>query len=313
MLDLTDDWVWDFWTVDDGSSYHLFFLKAPRSLGNPDLRHWNASVGHAVSDDLRQWVRVDDALHPQPRPAFDDLATWTGSAVRAGDGTWLTFSTGLSSGDEGLVQRLGVSSSDDLVGWRRDPRALLEADERWYAVRGPSVRETHWRDPWVERAADGRWHMYVTSRAAGTGSAVVGHASSPDLLDWEVHPPLSPPSRRFTWAEVISLHRLEGRWVLLFSCLSPEMVGAAPGAGGVWAVPVGGPGAPVDLDRATRVTSEDLYVGKLVRLRDGSSRFLAFENRDAAGRFSGGVIDPVRVEWRGDRLGLLDVPERWQP
>lgn len=312
MFDLAEDWVWDFWTADDGSSYHLFFLKAPRSLGDPDLRHRNASVGHAVSDDLGTWTRVADALHPQAPPAFDDLATWTGSVVRAGDGTWLTLTTGLASRDGGLVQRLGASSSPDLLTWRREGRAVPEADPRWYAVRGPGVRETHWRDPWVERGEDG-WHLYVTARAAGTESAVVGHAWSADLVTWQVRPPLSPPSRRFTWAEVFSLHRLEGRWVLLFSCLSAEMVGADPGAGGVWSVPVEAPGARVDLDRATRVTSEDLYVGKLVRLRDGTSRFLAFENRGADGRFAGGVIDPVRVQWDGDRLRLLDVPARWRP
>ena len=44
MLDLDDDWVWDFWVVEDPASepasYHLFFLKAPRSLGDPELRHF---------------------------------------------------------------------------------------------------------------------------------------------------------------------------------------------------------------------------------------------------------------------------------
>ena len=34
-----DDWIWDSWIADDGERYHLFFLKAPRALGDPDLRH----------------------------------------------------------------------------------------------------------------------------------------------------------------------------------------------------------------------------------------------------------------------------------
>ena len=29
MLELTDDWVWDFWLADDGVDFHLFFLVAP--------------------------------------------------------------------------------------------------------------------------------------------------------------------------------------------------------------------------------------------------------------------------------------------
>ena len=324
MFDLPDDWVWDFWIVDDAAddgadaAYHLFFLKAPRSLGDPELRHRNASVGHAVSSDLRDWVRVADALDPQPEPAFDDLATWTGCVVRGDDAVWRTFSTGLARAEGGLVPRIGLSTSDDLVAWRRDPAALLEADERWYTAHRSDVpgSETHWRDPWVVRDSAGLWHLYATAHvAAGTGAAV-GHAVSRDLATWEVRTPLSAPSDRFAWAEVISLVEVAGRWALLFSCLSDQMPHDPPGAGGIWSVPVLGPGQPVDLSRAVRLTSEDLYVGKVVPLRDGGHRFLAFENRDAIGHFRGGVTDPLEVGWNDDGSGLRlvgDVPPRWLP
>ena len=76
---------------------------------------------------------------------------------------------------------------------------------------------------------------------------MVGHATSADLVTWEVGPPLSVPTGRFDWLEVISVVRVEGRWVLVFSCLADQMPGAAPGAGGVWSVPVEGPGSPVDV------------------------------------------------------------------
>ena len=36
MLRLADAWTWDFWLADDGRSYHLYFLKAPRHIGHPD-------------------------------------------------------------------------------------------------------------------------------------------------------------------------------------------------------------------------------------------------------------------------------------
>ena len=62
MLRLPEAWVWDFWLVDDGQSYHLFFLYASRALHDPDARHHRASVGHAISDDLTTWTRVPDAL-----------------------------------------------------------------------------------------------------------------------------------------------------------------------------------------------------------------------------------------------------------
>ena len=52
---LADSWVWDFWVADDGEQYHLFFLYASRALQDPELRHHRASIGHAVSPDLRSW------------------------------------------------------------------------------------------------------------------------------------------------------------------------------------------------------------------------------------------------------------------
>ena len=74
MFALPDDWVWDFWLADDGRQYHLFFLHAPKSLGDPDARHYHASIGHAVSTDLATWTRLDDALgHGRPGD-FDELA-----------------------------------------------------------------------------------------------------------------------------------------------------------------------------------------------------------------------------------------------
>ena len=130
-----------------------------------------------------------------------------------------------------------------------------------------------------------------------------------------VQPPLSTPTGRFEELEVPQLVRVDGRWVLLFSCLSGQMPGSSPGAGGVWSVPTDGPGHPVDVARAVRLTSEDLYVGKVVTDLDGSSALLAFENRDADGRFRGGVVAPVPVGWYTDGSGLelRGGDPRWHP
>src|SRR4029079_4205540 len=35
MLALPDLWIWDSWAIRDGATYHLFFLQAPSSLGDP--------------------------------------------------------------------------------------------------------------------------------------------------------------------------------------------------------------------------------------------------------------------------------------
>ncbi len=312
-FELRDDFVWDFWTTYDDHSrrHHLFFLHAPTSLGDPDLRHRDARVGHATSGDLVGWKRLPDPL-PEPA-AFDDLAQWTGCTVRGPDAWWL-FTTGLSRGDAGRVQRIGSATSVDLARWTRTG-LTLSADPGWYQLSSPDWPEEAWRDPCVVQADDGRWHMYVTARDAGgaPGSGVVGHAVSDDLVTWVVQPPLSAPTGSFEWLEVIQVVQVEGRWVLLFSCLSPEMPGAPEGAGGVWSVPVEGPGAPVDVAAAVRVTDEQLYVGKVVHDR-GAAYFMAFRNRGPDGHFVGGLIDPVAVTWRPDGRGLAIVmPDRPWP
>ena len=308
------EFVWDFWTAydEDGRRHHLFYLHAPDSLGDPELRHRNARVGHAVSDDLREWTVLGDAL-PDPVPAsFDELASWTGCTVR-GDDAWWMFTTGLSHSDDGRVQRIGSARSEDLVTWERT-QLLLSADPAHYQLTSDAWVEEAWRDPWVMRGDDGRWHMYVTARDASglPGCGVVGHAVSDDLTTWEVLPPLSSPTGRFEWMEVIQVVQVEDRWVLLFSCLATEMPGAPAGSGGVWSVPVEGPGSPVDMGAAVRLADETLYVGKVVHDR-GSAYFMAFHNQGPDGAFVGGLIDPVPVTWRADGRGLALVVEASAP
>lgn len=302
-FELEDSFVWDFWTTYDADTrvHHLFFLHAPTSLGDPELRHRGARIGHATSEDLADWRRVAD---PLPRPAaFDDLAQWTGCTVR-GPAAWWLFTTGLARSDGGVVQRIGSATSTDLLEWTRTG-FVMRADPAWYQLTSPHWIEEAWRDPWVVQDPTGRWHMYVTARAAGgaPGCGVVGHAVSDDLLEWEVQPPLSEPTGTFEWLEVIQVVQVEGRWVLLFSCLSGQMPGAPAGAGGVWSVPVEGPGAGVDVGSAVRLTDERLYVGKVVR-HQGAAYLMAFRNQGADGRFAGGLIDPVPVTWRADGRGL---------
>lgn len=132
MLRFDDRWVWDSWLADDGQDYHLFFLQAPRNSTDPDLRHFQVSIGHARSSDLHCWEELPTALRPAEAPAWDDYTTWTGSIVRAPDGVWRMFYTGTCLAEKGLVQRIGAAESHDLVTWRRVDRPPVEADPRWY-------------------------------------------------------------------------------------------------------------------------------------------------------------------------------------
>jgi beta-fructofuranosidase len=301
-------WVWDSWQVFDEQAgrHHLFYLHAPTSLGDPELRHRNARLGHASSADLVAWQSHPAPL-PSPLDGLDDLATWTGCTVRGDDGWWL-FTTGLSRRDDGRVQRIGAARSDDLETWERTP-LVLTADHALYQASCATWPEEAWRDPWVVRDHAGTWHMYVTARdhSGIEGSGVVGHATSLDLVTWEAGPALSLPTGRFEWLEVISLVQVDGRWALVFSCLSEQMPGACPRSGGVWSVPVEGPGSRVDVAEAVRLTGEELYAAHVVE-RAGTSYLMGFRNRDDDDVFLGGVDLPREVRWRADGLGLEVVP-----
>jgi beta-fructofuranosidase len=312
-MHLDDHWAWDFWLADDGERYHLYFLKAPTAIGDPNERHWNVRVGHAVSGDLIDWEVVDDAFGPSEEPAFDDYTTWTGSVVRAGDGTWCMFYTGTSRAERGLKQRIGLATSTDLHTWRKHgPEALVASDPRWYEQLGDGRwHDEAWRDPWVFRdpAGDG-WHMLITARArTGTPDqrGVLGHARSRDLLAWEVMPPLSAPGAGFGHLEVPQVETVHGRPVVLFSCLGTELAEerrAAGERGGVWLVQPEDLLGPYDPSTARRLTDETLYSGRLVRDRRSDWVMLAFHYDDRDAGFVGQISDPIPF----DALGTAADP-----
>ena len=127
MLARENEWVWDSWYVVDGDNLHAFYLMAPKSLGDPDLRHTNASVGHSVSTDARTWTHLPDAFGPSGGDEFDNLATWTGSIVRDGD-NWHLFYTRINAETRERVQKLGHAVSNDLISWTRtSTEPILEA------------------------------------------------------------------------------------------------------------------------------------------------------------------------------------------
>lgn len=313
---LADAWTWDMWFADDGERYHVFYLKASRALHVESRRHLHASVGHAVSDDLRTWTEVADALVASDGPAFDDQATWTGSVVRGDDGLWRMFYTGCTRAERGLVQRIGMATSEDLLTWHR-PAVLtpLEADPRWYEkVAAAAWHDEAWRDPWVFRDPGGcGWHMILTGRTfegAHDDRGVIGHATSPDLEHWAIGPPLSQGGAGFGHLEVPQVATVDGRGVLLFSCAHGELsVGrrSAGESGGVWAVPIDSLTGPFDISRATRLTDESVYSGRLVQDRAGAWWLLGFHNVEPDGSFPSGLTEPMPVGW--DESGRLVVTD----
>jgi Glycosyl hydrolases family 32 N-terminal domain len=313
VLILPDAWAWDFWTAADGERLHLFYLNAPRDLGDPELRHRSAGVGHAVTADLRTWELLPEALTAGDPRGPDDLAIWTGCVVRpAPDAPWYLFYTGATDAGGEIVQSTCLATSPDLATWTRDPaNPVLGADPRWYEVLGESWPGENWRDPWVypDPGGDG-WHMLVTARGR-TGPAddrgVVGAAWSPDLRRWTARPPRSAPGAGFGQLEVMQREVVDGRPVLLFSCLRPELSAARAATvatGGIWAVTAEPGGDPFDVASAELLLDDRFYVGKLVRDRDGGWVLLAFHHRGPDDTFVGAISDPMPVVMTPDGLRL---------
>ena len=314
MLTLADSWVWDFWLADDGETFHVYFLHAPRSLGDPDLRHVNARIGHATSTDLTTWTQHPDALQPGAPGSVDDVATWTGSVVRDPSGGWRMFYTGLAHHGAGHVQRITSATSQDLITWQKDASFTLAPDGHWYAIgadvaAGDETGDT-WRDPWVFPDPTGHgWYMFITARAAAgpTGDdGVVGQAWSPDLLNWTLRPPLSAPGAGFQHLEVFQAEIVDGRAVLLFSCLPGQTTQSRrqrDGAAGTWALAADDLLGPFDTTAARPLTDNRFYSARLIRNRSGQWVLLAFLDEGPNG-FVGALSDPMPVQWSGDDLTL---------
>jgi beta-fructofuranosidase len=301
VLRLADHWIWDAWAADDGERHHLFFLQAPRSLGDPERRHLHARVGHASSTDLVDWTYHGECLGPAAT-GFDDRAIWTGSVVR-GDDRWWMFYSAVSWAGPHLSQRIGCAVSTDLHTWERRPGPVVAPDPRWYAGDGDS--SPTWRDPFVlpDPGGDG-WHMLLTAAAAGAdpaGAGVIGHATSPDLRTWTPAPPLSTPAG-FRHLEVAQTASIDGRAVLAFTCHPAEQVAARPWC--TWSVPATGPLGPWDVTAAGPFEADPwLFAAPLVRRRDGGWVLLGFRNLEPAGGDGFAIHDPIPVTL--DRAGRL--------
>jgi beta-fructofuranosidase len=303
MLRLGGRWVWDFWLAHVGPSYHLFYLQAPKSLGDERLRHKNATIGHAVSTDLISWSTLPDALGPGSAGAWDDLATWTGSVVEKG-GVWHMLYTGVSSADNGVVQRIGLATSWDLIRWTKHPaNPVIVADPRWYELLDHTAwREQAWRDPWVFRDPNGHgFHALITARAVrgrADGRGVLGHAVSDDLVSWKVQAPLTETGE-FGHLEVPQVEIVDGTALLVFSTAADDVSERRRRRDSVrtatYIVKGGSPLGPFDIALAQPILIPHLYSGRLVHRGDGSWAMLGVVNVDAEGSFVGEIGDPIDV------------------
>lgn len=300
-FELDDKWIWSFWIAKDGDSYHLFFLQAARSLGDPDLRHDNATVGHATSTDLVNWTDLGTVLKPGFPGEWDDIAIWTGSVIEHG-GRWWMFYTGRSSLEKGRVQRIGAAISDDLNLWIKHPsNPLLNSHPYWYEHLDKGSRSrVAWRDPWVYPVDDG-FEMLLTARlddGPGSDRGVIARAFSTDLTLWSALSPLTRPGG-FGQMDVPSFVQLGSRKLLLFSCDRSDLASKQakqPRLSDCYALEIDGAGPPYSTTNVVSLDTPNLYAVRAVPGPDGDWVLLGFEQEDESGAFAGRISDPVPLE-----------------
>ena len=331
MLTLQDQWIWDFWTFQDGPLWHIWFLKADKSLGDEGLRHWNVTQGHATSTDLRNWQHLGTCLSPAASPAWDDKTVWTGSVLRDEQGLWHQFYTGTGSAENGRRQRIGHATSSDGHDWQRvgDGKVLdLVANDAVSAL----YEEDHngpWdgramRDPWVMKDPRGPgWLMYFTARISKgdelNARGAIGLARSDDLVQWTLQPPVYAGGD-YGQLEVPQVFEIDGRWYCVYcnaaqhwsKARTQRYADAGHGAP-VWGShyliaehPLG-PWQVADgpfLDGALPCRR---YAAKIVDSGAGLA-LLGFNYWSADGQFVGSICDPVPVRVNPS-TGLLSLAE----
>ncbi|MGR3465633.1 levansucrase [Limimaricola sp.] len=319
-LALDDKWIWDSWYAHDGQRWHGYFLQADKSLGDPDLRHFNVSQGHAVSDDLMNWEHKGTCLAPAPKPAWDDTTTWTGSVIEGPDGVWHLFYTGGGSAEKGLYQRIGHATSTDMHAWERVGSGLCLDMEGPNAAHYEAEHAVgHWhdramRDPFVMKDPEGDGYlMYFTARAPGidepNAGGAIGFATSPDLYEWTLQPPVFTGD--YGQLEVPQVFRIGSSWYCLF-CTADEhwsearkaRAGTPPVTGNhyLMADDVRGPWvvAPGFLDGDLPCYR---YAARVLETEDGHV-LMGFAD-GGKDRFGGYVMDPVPL--KVDARGLLYI------
>jgi len=312
-LRLPDRWVWDSWYIKENDVYHAFYLTASRGLLDPERRHRNPSVGHAISRDLVNWEVLPDALCPGDSPAWDSWTTWTGSVVLGDDGLWWMFYTGSSREDGGDVQRIGAATSTDLIVWEKHPdNPLVEADSRWYeTLEGGNWHDQAWRDPWVFKRDD-EWQMLITARrneGEKFQRGTIGLATSKDLNSWQVKPPIGLTDSQFGQLEVLQIEQVNGKDVLLFCCGARELSNERPEKegkkDGVYSIVIQGDVNNVNLAESEFFPDETLYAARLIETPTNGWALIGFRNI-VDGRFVGELCDPIPVDIVGSKLTRVD-------
>ena len=211
--------------------WHLFFSQPPIDAWEY-VERARVSTAYLTSDDLVNWEVMPDAFGPGEHGDCDGDGIWTGSVIEF-QGVYHFFYTGYNR-QSSSPQIICKATSTDLKTWKKsNSNPLVSPDSRWYET-------VDWRDPFVYYDDKSESFKMLISARLKEGPqfrrGCIAVASSSDLENWEVGPPLS--SGMLTHCpECPELFKLGDWWYLIESRYSERMqtiYRVAPSPDGPW-------------------------------------------------------------------------------
>lgn len=187
----------EYFQPTDAAGYDIFYNPAVGYVGDPmpfydpvnkDFKIFylqefrpNAATFHPFwclsTTDGASYTNLGELI-PTGTQTEQDGALGTGSTIyNEADGTYYTFYTGHSVNVAAtrLVEAVMLATSKDFKTWEKDSNFFLSGEGEYSTA--------DFRDPFVFKGDDGKFHMLVSTQKNGKG--VIAEYVSTDLKDWE--------------------------------------------------------------------------------------------------------------------------------
>lgn len=204
------DWeIGDVDVIVHNNRYHLFHLIIP----NHDY------IAHATSSDGITWKREKNALFVGHPGEWDDDMIWTMHVSKDGN-QFRMYYTGLQRKDRGVVQKIGMAISKDLVDWEKVNQYQLPIGSTGphYESRTNNPREwLSFRDPF-HFELEGIVYLLICARSNFGPVSRRGCVGLAKLIDnqLELQPPLLYPMV-YDDVECPCVFKMNGRYYLVGS------------------------------------------------------------------------------------------------
>ncbi|HTL09584.1 MAG TPA: hypothetical protein VL307_15035 [Chitinophagaceae bacterium] len=150
------DWeIGDITVIINNGVYHLFHLIIP----NHDY------IAHAVSKDGISWKRTNNAIFVGNPGEWDDDMLWTMHVCEVGS-KFEMYYTGLKRKDRGVISRVGLAESTDLINWNKNQRNIYPIGPKGIYYETSDTNPRTWlsfRDPY-RFEYQGEVYLLVASR-----------------------------------------------------------------------------------------------------------------------------------------------------